>query len=416
MGRSIALSAWLLFSTFLASAQCGGRYVWEIFSSVDETPDILYGSNADFEGNTVELYADFYEPAGDDLEQRPLVMLAHGGFFIAGTRKDADIRGICQGLARRGYACASIQYRLGVGLTELDSAGFAKAVVRGVQDAKAAARYFRANASLYGLDTAQFFIGGTSAGGVLSMHYAYLQDTTMLPAWINSLIADLGGLEGSSGTPGFNTRVNGVVSYAGAIKDLAWMGPRAVPVASTHGTEDDVVPYGLGMVTYVLVPGILELPITSMYGSAAIHPWLDARSIDNTFWSFEGAGHVPHIQPGTFTLDPVIFPQTIQWTADFLHRQLACYDPLASVSSPEAQREPGVWPYPASHIVQVEGLEQHVPYTLHILDMAGRTLRSWTEVSEGPLRVARGELPSGMYLLSARTAQGQTAVFRLAFD
>ena len=404
----IALFFPLLFSTAVLSAQCGGRYVWEIFSDVDKTPNILYGSNLDYEGNSIDLYVDFFEPSGDALATRPLVILAHGGFFISGDRTAADIVGICEGLARRGYVCASLQYRLGVGLTEIDSAGFAKAVVRGVQDAKAAVRFFRAQADTYGVDTGQIFLGGTSAGGVLAVHYAYLQDTLLSEPWINALIDDLGGLEGNTGTPGYPTHIRGAVSYAGAFKNLDWMGPKAVPLASTHGTEDDVVPYGYGMVTYVIVPGILELPITPMYGSAAIHPELDARGIDNEFLSFEGAGHVPHIQPGTFELDPVIFPQTIQWTAEFFHRQLDCYDPAAGTAPIATEPvELSAWPVPADHVVWLSGLPEQELLQLVLMDATGKTLRQWVQTGQSTMAIERGDLPSGMYWLHALSPAGK---------
>jgi acetyl esterase/lipase len=389
------------------SAQCGGRYVWEIFSDVNKTPDIPYGANLDYEGNPVDLHVDFFEPAGDALAARPLVILAHGGFFISGDRTAADIVGICEGLARRGYACASLQYRLGVGLTEIDSAGFAKAVVRGVQDAKAAVRFFRAQAEAYGIDTAQIFLGGTSAGGVLAVHYAYLQDTALSEPWINALIADLGGLEGNSGNPGYPTHIKGAVSYAGAFKNINWIGPKPVPLASTHGTEDDVVPYGYGYVTYVLVPGLIELPITTMYGSAALHPELDARGIVNEFLSFEGAGHVPHIQPGTFGLDPVIFPQTLQWTAEFLHRQLACYDPTAGVAPVmEAPAMLHSWPNPADQVVWLEGFPDQGELHFMLGDASGRILRQWTDAGHTMQRIDRGDLPAGLYWIQARTSSG----------
>jgi len=404
----IALLFPLLFLSAVLSAQCGGRYVWEIFSDVEKTPDIQYGSNADYEGNPIDLYVDFFEPTGDTLAARPLVILAHGGFFISGDRTAEDIVGICEGLTRRGYVCASLQYRLGVGLTEIDSAGFAKAVVRGVQDAKAAVRFFRAQADTYGIDTGQIFLGGTSAGGVLAVHYAYLQDTLLSEPWINALIDDLGGLEGNTGTPGYPTHIRGAVSYAGAFKNLNWMGPKAVPLASTHGTADDVVPYGYGMVTYVLVPGILELPITPMYGSAAIHPVLDARGIDNEFWSFEGAGHVPHLQSGTFGLDPVIFPQTIQWTAEFFHRQLNCYDPAAgNTTIAAAPTKLSAWPVPADQTVWLSGLPEQEELRLTLVDASGRTLRQWVQTGQATMVLERGDLPSGLYWLQVQSAAGK---------
>ncbi len=105
----------LLFSLayFTSNAQCpSGRYIVKSFA-VDTIKDILYGSNTATSGTgTTNLYMDIYQPSGDVLPERPLVIFAHGGTFIAGDRKTTDMIKICAGLAQRGYVCASIEYRL----------------------------------------------------------------------------------------------------------------------------------------------------------------------------------------------------------------------------------------------------------------------------------------------------------------
>jgi hypothetical protein len=414
--KSISLLVVALFlSNSSVLAQCNGRYVWDIFDDVQVTSDILYGANIDAEGMMTDLYVDFYEPVGDTETERPLVILAHGGFFVVGERTAEDMVALCEGLARKGYACASMQYRLGVPVDEIDSAGFSAAVVRAVQDAKAAVRFFRKEADTYKVDTAQIFLGGTSAGGVLAVHYAYLQDTTITPPWINGIIDELGGLEGESGNPGYSTEIIGASSYAGAIKDLAWMGSEEIPLISTHGTADDVVPYGFDMVTFVLIPVILEVPITTMYGSSLIHPELDARGIDNRFFSYDGVGHVPHLDASNgFALEPTIFAETLFETADFFHTQLACYDPLASIGeAPQAQM---LYPYPnpASSYSVLE-MPQAAEYQVQLRDLNGKALRLW-EFSGKKLIVNRSQLPAGWYLLEAQDADGNRYLARLSFN
>ncbi len=69
------------------------------------------------------LLLDAYLPAGDTSPaRRPAVILAHGGSFHRGSRRDDSViengakntpmRSYCQDLARRGYACFSIDYCL----------------------------------------------------------------------------------------------------------------------------------------------------------------------------------------------------------------------------------------------------------------------------------------------------------------
>lgn len=403
----------LFLSPVFAQAQCEGRYVYELFTDVLEVPDVQYGSAVDYEGNTQDLFVDLYLPADDTLDERPLVVMAHGGFFISGDRTADDMVEICRGLARRGYACASLQYRLGVGTDEIDSVGFSKAVVRGVQDAKGAIRFLRGQHATYGLDTNQVFLGGTSAGGVLAVHYAYLQDTTLLPTWIKTEIDALGGLYGNSGPSGYGDGILAAVSYAGAIKALAWMGNEDIPLASTHGTGDPVVPYGYGQVTYVIIPGVLEVPITPMYGSERIHAELDLRGVDNEFWSVDEPIHVPHLDPGTFGLDAVRFPQTVQWTAEFLHRQLDCYDPTGFAVP--ALEPISVHPVPASGTVVLEGLGQG-PFTALLYDGQGRLLGARHLNGSDAARWARKGLPAGTYFLDLQGADGRryraTLVYR----
>jgi len=61
-------------------------------------------------GKSQALLLDFYEPLGDKLEERPLVIIAHGGSFLTGDRSQTVE--FCVDFAKRGYVCANIEYRL----------------------------------------------------------------------------------------------------------------------------------------------------------------------------------------------------------------------------------------------------------------------------------------------------------------
>ena len=411
--RTLSLLALSLFVT-AASAQCDGRYVWEIFSDVDVTADVHYGYAENYDATFRDLHFDFYEPQGDTETARPLVLMAHGGFFVTGDKDAEDMIAICTDLAQRGYACASIQYRLGVALTEIDSAGFAKAVIRAVQDAKAAVRYLRANATTYGIDTSQIFFGGTSAGGVLAAHLAYMQPGSLLPNWVTTLITELGGLEGDSGTPGESSRIHGVVSYAGAIKSTDWMGPRDVPMMSIHGDADDVVPFGYGWVIYHL--GLLQFPITPMNGSELIHQELDARGVHNRFFPYPGVGHVVHVDADNdFELHAERYPETVHETADFLHTLLHCYDPAAGIADGPRASEVTARPTPASGMAWV-ALPTSEPVRVSLTTLDGRTVRVWNAPSGAELVVEQRELPAGFYALQAVDGHGGSWAARVQFD
>ncbi len=86
----------------------------------------------------------------------PLVVLIHGGAFAVGDK--GDLKRVADALVGRGYAVASVNYRL---------SGEAR-FPAGAQDVKGAVRWLRANAATYGLNPQQFAAWGESAGGYMA--------------------------------------------------------------------------------------------------------------------------------------------------------------------------------------------------------------------------------------------------------
>src|SRR4051812_16386227 len=95
----------LLLHTTNANAQCSdGRYLDYIFPVTMTT--VTYSL-------PYSLQMDIYQPTGDTSSARPLIILAHGGSFISGTKSDdPTIDSLCKRFAERGYVTASIDYRL----------------------------------------------------------------------------------------------------------------------------------------------------------------------------------------------------------------------------------------------------------------------------------------------------------------
>ncbi len=79
----------LLLTLDLANGQntsCNGtRYIMPVFSQVQKTT-VPYATAISHLGQSITLSMDVYEPAGDTAQQRPVVVLAHGGSFIFGNR------------------------------------------------------------------------------------------------------------------------------------------------------------------------------------------------------------------------------------------------------------------------------------------------------------------------------------------
>ena len=271
----------------------GARYRYRVFEEFSVDYDILYGSNINSDGSNVSLVMDIYQPEGDVVTNRPVVVVAHGGFFIGGANDGSDVVPLCQDLARMGYVAASISYRLGIeNFLNLESS-IQEAAIRGVQDAKAAVRYLRKTHAIegnnWGIDPERIVVGGSSAGGFIALHTAYVDDLSEVPSSVDFNANGLsGGIEGDSGSPGYSSEVLSIFSISGAIGDVEWISEGNTPVVSTHGTNDGTVPFGTG---YVQLSGI---NVTIVDGSQIVHNRTDLLGIDNCLHVFPGAGHTPH--------------------------------------------------------------------------------------------------------------------------
>jgi para-nitrobenzyl esterase len=102
----------LAASSTQLNAQCGNRYHDFIFSSVDVTSNIVYGNNVTFNNSASILKLDVYRPTGDTDTLRPLIIFAHGGSFVGGSKTGNDMIPLCTDFAKMGYVTASIDYRL----------------------------------------------------------------------------------------------------------------------------------------------------------------------------------------------------------------------------------------------------------------------------------------------------------------
>lgn len=298
-----ALASSILFST-KAQDCTGSRYDLEIFNDFDLTANIQYGSNTSYDNSGTEtLELDVYEPTGDTETSRPLIIFMHGGTFIAGSKEGDDVKPLAEMYARKGYVTSSINYRLGMNnlLSGPDESDASEAVMRATQDAKAAVRFFKKSfvedGNPYGIDTNHIYLFGSSAGGFISLHLAYLDKESEIPAFIDMNDPSLtGGLEGTTGTPGYNSDVTAVISLAGALGDVAWMESSSdEPVLSMHGDQDGTVPFGTDMIS-VAIYEIMEVD-----GSETVHAKAQTLGLKNCFKAHYGADHVPHVNNAAYT-------------------------------------------------------------------------------------------------------------------
>ncbi|MEA3505612.1 MAG: T9SS type A sorting domain-containing protein, partial [Bacteroidota bacterium] len=269
------------------------RYIDPIFN-VTVTSDILYGNNTTWDGTSQDLLLDIYEPEGDELTHRPIIIFAHGGSFLAGSKENASMVALCTAFAKMGYVTASINYRLGVDYYNVIGGNgeteFVYASLRGTHDMRAAIRFFRKDAyqdNLFKIDTNYIIGGGSSAGGFMALHTAYLDKLSEIPEQITN-IEELGGIEGNSGNQGYLSTIKCAINLCGAIGDTAWIEPGNTPLISMHGDEDGTVPYGTGNVE------LFGIPVYEVQGSEPINQRCNNINIYNNFHTFIGQDHVPY--------------------------------------------------------------------------------------------------------------------------
>jgi len=308
----------LVFSLIINSvfSQCNGRYETEIFNSVTKTT-VNYSDV--YTDNAHEM--DIYTPDGDTEINRPLILFMHGGSFSAGDKEMADCVDFCESFAKRGYVTASLNYRLASNPINfmLDQELQFRTVFKSIADIKSAIRYFRkdfANGDSYGIDPNTIFVGGTSAGGVISVNLAYVDNITDLPTTpidVQSIANSLGGLDGDAGNLGYSSEVSGVISFAGGINDLNWIDALDEPLVSIQGDADVTVNYNCG-------PGLNIPSVLNLCGSGAMHPQADAVGVINDVLVYPGEAHTWFVAGNASSK----FTQALEFTKDFLYPLLPC--------------------------------------------------------------------------------------------
>jgi Carboxylesterase family/Secretion system C-terminal sorting domain len=317
MKKNLLSSLMLVCTAYAFGQQLPNRYLEEITPTIKVSKDIVFSTNiptvktSNLFGNkianeesygqvTTTLKMDVYAPSVDNLKKRPVIIFAFGGGFVNGSRAETSMVQLCQAYAKRGFVTATIDYRLGMNLSNKELSK--RAVYRALQDGRSAVRFFRKNADAYGIDPQQIYISGHSAGALLAYHSVYLDKDAERPASTRAYMsrADLGGLEaiGDSKTYADGTAIsgkaNGVMGFAGAVGDLSYIeGTADVPGVYFHSTNDNTVPYNSGepFSSISWLPGF-NLP--TVYGSNQMNARAGSVSATRTFYSYTNRGHGVH--------------------------------------------------------------------------------------------------------------------------
>ena len=287
------------------SVNAQNRYLDDVFSAVTVTSDVTYATNISIlpmlQGlppGPAPLMCDIYEPTGDSIVNRPVIILVHTGSFLppvlngqpTGSKTDLSIVEQCTRWAKKGYVAIAMDNRLGWNPTSTDqdvrTSTLLQAAYRGIQDAKAMVRYMRmteANGNPYGIDEQQIVLGGQGTGAYISLGYPTLDDPAaelMLPkfinfnttppspyvyppffgnpdgtdsAWLPAAASPTGQTElwNIPNNPTYNNDVNMIFNLGGALADISWLSAGDVPMVSFHCEKD---PYGPIDTGDVIVP------------------------------------------------------------------------------------------------------------------------------------------------------------------
>lgn len=283
---SVILTAFLTTNVVAqkASSCDGKRYIQDIFTDTIQYKGFPYGSNKTITGN-VTLYMDVIEPKGDTVSKRPLIIWAFGGGFVQGTRTEQYMLDACAYFAKKGYVCATIDYRLYSFLNGIpDSNKISPTVIGAVHDMKGAIRFFRKdaqNGNKYRIDTSNILVAGFSAGAITAMHTAQLDSTDTMSDWIRNIIKNEGGFEGNSGNSGYSSSVKAALSFSGGLYQKEFIDKNDVPFMAYHGTADDVVPNGRGLNVYRFYTD----------GDSACNAYARSLGIRSSLVTVPGGGH-----------------------------------------------------------------------------------------------------------------------------
>lgn len=242
------------------------RYFDEIFDDVTVTENVKYGTNISIvqiilglssDPGPEDLYMDVYEPAGDDMTDRPVVIFAHRGDFLPpvinqtpyGSKRDSSVVEMCRDMAKRGFVAISMGYRLGwnpFGSDQEIKAGVLQASYRLSQDMHNVVRYLRMDAAEQGntfkIDANKIALGGFDSAGWGAASVAHLKSVSQVQNLVK--FVDLGTvpptpfiIEEVHGNPqgtneaiinmpnhvSYSSEIAAYINIEGGLGDLSWI-------------------------------------------------------------------------------------------------------------------------------------------------------------------------------------------------
>ncbi|MCA9137727.1 MAG: alpha/beta hydrolase [Planctomycetales bacterium] len=275
-----------LFGIVRSKHEVVSMQVSKVVPQVNVIKDVPYLGD----GRTEKL--DLYLPANDGNQKRPAIVIVHGGGWHGGDKAAAREQNIGNELARVGYVCASINYRLSENNENLASR-LRQVWPGNLHDCKTAVRFLRMKADEYSIDANNIGAIGGSAGGHLVAMMA---------------VTDTGdGLDPAEPYGEYSCRIQAVVPMYG-VHDLSvhaemkghalneddmalcrqaspatWVTSDDPPALILHGTKDALVP---------------------VEQSNILQNRLESANVVSQLIVIDGAPHSFHLQPKQRDLRP----------------------------------------------------------------------------------------------------------------
>jgi hypothetical protein len=283
--------------------------------------DVQYGENRSYGNDPIALRMDVFVPGRAAEGGWPLLVLLGRATpdptNVTPGPPDPDISNpakygsdFATTIAERGIVVATIDSdqelrASGEGTQIPADTGVAWRTLRAIQDTKAAVRFFRGDAATsdrYGIDPERVFIGGHSVMGTLSGITTYLDEPAAWGPDMEKVAAAYGGLEGSAGSPNYDSSVSAWISLAGALPadDLHWITPDDVPMLVVYPTHDETMPTNRKTMTMLGFTAEWAGG-TTLYAQATA-----AHLTQSQIYAIEGGDHYSAEDPSTPGLIPQI--------------------------------------------------------------------------------------------------------------
>lgn len=256
------------------------RFIDDVYGTLKVTKGVVYGANIPYASNDPQqLKMDVYEPLGDTMAKRPVVILIHAGSFLNdlgftglnpfGNLSDNWLVEACSTLARKGYVAIAMTHRKGWDPTLLEQEDRARSIMQAVwraqQDFRACVRYLRQNAATenrFKIHSGHIAAGGSSSGAYVVIHSQVIDKPAEInyekfldqqgKSFLDTL--KLGNFDGiktdnNKGSSlnvealAFSSKIPLMMSFGGAVGDVNFIEPGDPVVIAAHGVNDPTTPY-----------------------------------------------------------------------------------------------------------------------------------------------------------------------------